>query len=116
MRLRNQSEFLYSAITSRESASSRKRKFCHAKFLTAHFSPGDRVPRVFRNVFADGISHTVLRTNLRLRSEEHTSELQSLRHLVCRLLPVTNTSTSSVATHLTLLAGRVPTALSSRAS
>src|SRR5258705_1790034 len=23
-----------------------------------------------------------------LRSEEHTSELQSLRHLVCRLLPV----------------------------
>lgn len=66
MRLRNQAEFLYSAITSRESASSRKRKFCHAKFLTAHFSPGDRVPRVFRNVFADGISHTVLRTNLKL--------------------------------------------------
>src|SRR5262245_64930368 len=27
-----------------------------------------------------------LRGSLRLRSEEHTSELQSLRHLVCRLL------------------------------
>src|SRR5262245_63902763 len=26
------------------------------------------------------------RPDLRLRSEEHTSELQSLRHLVCRLL------------------------------
>src|SRR5205814_4879751 len=26
-----------------------------------------------------------------LRSEEHTSELQSLRHLVCRLLPEKNT-------------------------
>src|SRR5258705_10769348 len=25
-------------------------------------------------------------TNARMRSEEHTSELQSLRHLVCRLL------------------------------
>src|ERR1035438_3994770 len=25
-------------------------------------------------------------TDLKLRSEEHTSELQSLRHLVCRLL------------------------------
>src|ERR1035438_7424492 len=26
-------------------------------------------------------------SSLRIRSEEHTSELQSLRHLVCRLLP-----------------------------
>src|SRR5262245_64529882 len=29
---------------------------------------------------------TEVRTYRRLRSEEHTSELQSLRHLVCRLL------------------------------
>src|SRR5262245_65327636 len=29
---------------------------------------------------------TLRRENPRLRSEEHTSELQSLRHLVCRLL------------------------------
>src|SRR5262245_64003725 len=28
----------------------------------------------------------LLRADARLRSEEHTSELQSLRHLVCRLL------------------------------
>src|SRR5438045_4269478 len=28
----------------------------------------------------------VIRKALKLRSEEHTSELQSLRHLVCRLL------------------------------
>src|SRR6195256_4231160 len=27
-----------------------------------------------------------MNTAMRLRSEEHTSELQSLRHLVCRLL------------------------------
>src|ERR1039458_9459468 len=35
-----------------------------------------------------GFDHTVLsefRTRLLERSEEHTSELQSLRHLVCRL-------------------------------
>src|SRR5262245_65160229 len=34
-----------------------------------------------------GPQYTVLAvTNVTLRSEEHTSELQSLRHLVCRLL------------------------------
>src|SRR5258705_6075992 len=32
-----------------------------------------------------------------LRSEEHTSELQSLRHLVCRLLPVKKKNMLSVA-------------------
>src|SRR5205814_5715293 len=32
------------------------------------------------------IAEHPLREGLRLRSEEHTSELQSLRHLVCRLL------------------------------
>src|SRR5437899_5100799 len=30
-----------------------------------------------------------------MRSEEHTSELQSLRHIVCRLLPVKTRCTSS---------------------
>src|SRR5436853_4918402 len=30
--------------------------------------------------------HHVARDGIQLRSEEHTSELQSLRHLVCRLL------------------------------
>src|SRR5205814_7752438 len=32
------------------------------------------------------LSRHPLRTHQQLRSEEHTSELQSLRHLVCRLL------------------------------
>src|SRR5437899_5856403 len=33
-----------------------------------------------------GKHHGDLRTRTEIRSEEHTSELQSLRHLVCRLL------------------------------
>src|ERR1035438_7271989 len=33
-----------------------------------------------------GSQHEDLERNLLFRSEEHTSELQSLRHLVCRLL------------------------------
>src|SRR5471030_2750849 len=37
---------------------------------------------VFRQIPAKILSFT----DLKLRSEEHTSELQSLRHLVCRLL------------------------------
>src|SRR5947199_462816 len=34
----------------------------------------------------DANQQTAMRFNVRSRSEEHTSELQSLRHLVCRLL------------------------------
>src|SRR5262245_62750947 len=34
----------------------------------------------------DRRSHRVARRRISPRSEEHTSELQSLRHLVCRLL------------------------------
>src|SRR5262245_64918355 len=34
----------------------------------------------------DAIRHSLARTPILIRSEEHTSELQSLRHLVCRLL------------------------------
>src|SRR5437899_9318905 len=51
-----------------------------------------------------------LKQPYRLRSEEHTSELQSLRHLVCRLLlekkkshvpsPTLRTSTSCLARNL----------------
>src|SRR5205814_10286507 len=33
-----------------------------------------------------GVDAFSIRAELRMRSEEHTSELQSLRHLVCRLL------------------------------
>src|SRR5205814_9396669 len=35
---------------------------------------------------ADPVSHHRARDGRATRSEEHTSELQSLRHLVCRLL------------------------------
>src|SRR5215212_11365234 len=41
--------------------------------------------------------HVGAATGLRLRSEEHTSELQSLRHLVCRLLLEKKKATTSLA-------------------
>src|ERR1039458_10690305 len=43
---------------------------------------------LFRSLFAQCIFHLWRkdRESVPLRSEEHTSELQSLRHLVCRLL------------------------------
>src|SRR5205814_4430800 len=39
-----------------------------------------------RGVLASQVGVTVRVTRSTIRSEEHTSELQSLRHLVCRLL------------------------------
>src|SRR5262245_38832438 len=53
---------------------------------------GIRVVRAFRREVSELLDymtgrHTVLRKEMfAQRSEEHTSELQSLRHLVCRLL------------------------------
>src|SRR5437899_4578484 len=41
-------------------------------------------------------SHQVHRRSSGTRSEEHTSELQSLRHLVCRLLLEKKKTTSSL--------------------
>src|SRR5690348_17398802 len=41
---------------------------------------------VFHNVYDPQHPRPILRTLLGLRSEEHTSELQSPVHLVCRLL------------------------------
>src|SRR5205814_10493056 len=38
----------------------------------------------------------LLRSRVDQRSEEHTSELQSLRHLVCRLLPGTRNRSSGL--------------------
>src|SRR5262249_61189254 len=40
----------------------------------------------YRNVVGLGMNRDELAANPRLRSEEHTSELQSLTNLVCRLL------------------------------
>src|SRR5947199_7348636 len=42
--------------------------------------------QVAHHVFAAGSNRDAARLERRQRSEEHTSELQSLRHLVCRLL------------------------------
>src|SRR5262245_64418396 len=47
-------------------------------------APG--VPERVRSALKDASSLVRQQAVLSLRSEEHTSELQSLRHLVCRLL------------------------------
>src|SRR5262245_62479503 len=44
---------------------------------------GPKIAKTMENL---GVPASVQRQKLKLRSEEHTSELQSLRHLVCRLL------------------------------
>src|SRR5205814_7831058 len=45
-----------------------------------------RYPRARSGYIVVTREHLLADCGLRLRSEEHTSELQSLRHLVCRLL------------------------------
>src|SRR5438045_6008107 len=56
----------------------------------ARFRFDERARRVRRHELAVGDDEKLLasswRRTRRARSEEHTSELQSLRHLVCRLL------------------------------
>src|SRR5258705_10073701 len=47
------------------------------------FAPGEESPRCAITMGIGTISEA---RKILLRSEEHTSELQSLRHLVCRLL------------------------------
>src|ERR1035441_5586976 len=54
------------------------------RFWTSVISSGSEVWRSF--------------TRAPARSEEHTSELQSLRHLVCRLLLETDTATTEIYT------------------
>src|SRR5687768_18288276 len=45
-----------------------------------------RIQQVIQNLLSNAIKFTPTGKNVRLRSEEHTSELQSRLHLVCRLL------------------------------
>src|SRR5205814_2776831 len=56
--------------------------------FTSHIALKDKPP-TFNSNNAGGVAHTLWTTvpnpTLDSRSEEHTSELQSLRHLVCRL-------------------------------
>src|SRR3989442_6855663 len=52
----------------------------------------------------DRVGHGAARARRKARSEEHTAELQSRPHLVCRLLPVKNENTPTIlrvqASHL----------------
>src|SRR5437899_5578061 len=59
--------------------SQRGMRRCHN--CRQHGSARDAVVDLSRALVVDGIPRRSV-----LRSEEHTSELQSLRHLVCRLL------------------------------
>src|SRR5436853_1358764 len=70
-------------------------KFAQLNYLiTREIADGNEVPRWFRgSFFGDEFGGTQPRATPpagaaapAARSEEHTSELQSLRHLVCRLL------------------------------
>src|SRR5262245_30726395 len=49
-------------------------------------SSAEATPKQPRSYFAVPLNWIPTLRKLMLRSEEHTSELQSLRHLVCRLL------------------------------
>src|SRR3712207_9427158 len=42
--------------------------------------------RILCSIFVENVIGTLIRIELNLRSEEHTSELQSRQYLVCRLL------------------------------
>src|SRR5258705_9260208 len=61
-----------------------------AEFLSMDIAlaVGAGIDAAIAHVNEDGTGHTeaIVTPNLAVRSEEHTSELQSLRHLVCRLL------------------------------
>src|SRR5205814_10660761 len=51
-----------------------------------HFEDIRKLLGVLSRLVDSGNTVIVIEHNLDVRSEEHTSELQSLRHLVCRLL------------------------------
>src|ERR1039458_1060412 len=50
-----------------------------------HWKPAGEAPAIFLSQRAEFVAGKPIRGGVP-RSEEHTSELQSLRHLVCRLL------------------------------
>src|SRR5436853_2780269 len=52
----------------------------------AQVEPHDGTERLGGTALEGGIPGLAAGAHLEARSEEHTSELQSLRHLVCRLL------------------------------
>src|SRR3989442_10475968 len=59
--------------------------FCGGKVRRTYLSP-EEVARVFMGAHRSGLADGLFLTSGVPRSEEHTSELQSRPHLVCRLL------------------------------
>src|SRR3712207_8972612 len=68
---------------------------------TIYVTPSNR-SRETQNAIVDAVS----RAALALRSEEHTSELQSRQYLVCRLLLEKNTNTLTLIRTITPLISR----------
>src|SRR3989442_7605267 len=68
---------------------------CSSGFIFVIRAPHDSHARATLLTAAAGFSGSGVRTTL-LRSEEHTSELQSRPHLVCRLLLEKKTQRSSL--------------------
>src|SRR3712207_9036697 len=58
--------------------------------MTAYFVPDDSFQQIMLDAVARGVQVDVMlpgpHADKRVRSEEHTSELQSRQYLVCRLL------------------------------
>src|SRR5256884_7105759 len=64
----------------RSSAHGGDSQFIAESSLLAGLAPGAAFP------FIDTTPHKIAQAHIAIRSEEHTSELQSRLHLVCRLL------------------------------
>src|SRR5205814_10050202 len=79
------------ALISAENVTSSARAIFHSTLIVGALWPSSIWPSIARDtplICASRSSDNPrrVRKRLRFRSEEHTSELQSLRHLVCRLL------------------------------
>src|ERR1035438_10568934 len=85
---------IYSTLNMSNSRFYGSQRICHCKFTVVMCMNSDRLIYIFHyfmDSFIDlkgkGAAICIAKCNyISSRSEEHTSELQSLRHLVCRLL------------------------------
>src|SRR5205814_9528582 len=65
------------------------RLLCEVAFFSSCAAPQPQAPNRARTIHDGGLKPSIANAVIGVganRSEEHTSELQSLRHLVCRLL------------------------------